>query len=362
MENSVNKRSIGILGALALAAAPAVRAEEPLTYKLYGKLDGFVEYDWNGSSGNRLSFESGGLVGSRLGVKGDFGIPDAPSAVKGIYQLESGFFFNNGRQAQGGRIFGRQGYAGVTSPWGTLTAGRQYTPLNNMQADYDAFGLGIGSPFNQGPVNNGADSRYDGSILYATPTVGGFTGNLMTALGGKIGHTSRNQYAASLNWGTGPFSVGAVWQRDDHYLLSAATQDNFLAAASVRVGPAKLMGGAQEVRVKPDAAKRIDRFEWAASASVDVTKSGQLWLSYGTGKTKDAPVSDRSQMMSAAWVETINQRFSVYVVASAVNNDEGAALFTAGTSSYGGYGYDSSAPLKNGDDPRTVATGFILQF
>jgi hypothetical protein len=71
---------------------------------LYGKLDVFAEYNSGGGKGDRVALESGGLNGSRLGLKGGADITDG---VRGIFQVEAGYFANNGSLAQGGRIFGR---------------------------------------------------------------------------------------------------------------------------------------------------------------------------------------------------------------------------------------------------------------
>ncbi len=81
------------------AAAPVLSAGSlgaNANVTLYGKLDLFAEVNGGGSQGDRLALESGGLNGTRLGVKGGADITDG---LRAIFQLESGFFANKGTLA-----------------------------------------------------------------------------------------------------------------------------------------------------------------------------------------------------------------------------------------------------------------------
>lgn len=333
----------------------AQAAEQSAT--LYGKIDAFAEYDSGGSQGSRLAFDSGGLAGTRWGVKGGMNLDSVAPDLKAIYQLEGGIFANNGRQAQGGRLFGRQIYAGVTGGFGTVTFGRQYTPLLITIATFDSFGQGYASPTNDGQVSFGLDSRYDNALIYSTPNLGGFNASAMVALGGKTGGTSNNG-AAGLNIGyaTGPLELGLAFQRDDHYLATASTVQNVFGGAAYKFGKIKLMGGYGTVRTELDAGGELRRKEWLLGSQIDVTDSGQLWLNYGTGKTEDANPSDKSSAASVAWVQSFTKQARVYFVGSVHNNDAGSALVPVGTSSSGAY------TISPGDTARALAVGFQYDF
>ena len=165
---------------------------------LYGKLDLFAEVNGGGGKGDRVALESGGLNGSRLGVKGGADISDG---LRAVFQLEAGFFANKGTLAQGGRFFGRQAYAGLEGKWGRLTAGRQYSPLYNSVISFDPYEQGYGSPTTDGNVSTGS-TRFDSSIVYATPKYAGLSGNVMVAFGGETGK-SHNVGAVSVNYENG---------------------------------------------------------------------------------------------------------------------------------------------------------------
>ncbi|HZX31342.1 MAG TPA: porin, partial [Rhodocyclaceae bacterium] len=162
------------------AATPAVVAGKPSLLNnsnvtLYGKIDVFTEYDTRGSQGTRLALESGGMNGSRWGVKGG---ADISQELRGIFQVEGGVFINKGSSAQGGLLFGRQAYAGVESKFGTFTAGRQYSPFYNMVLSFDPFEQGYGSPTNSGQFSAGT-TRYDSSLVYQSPVLKGFKATAM---------------------------------------------------------------------------------------------------------------------------------------------------------------------------------------
>src|SRR5574343_870928 len=223
----------------AASAAPAVLSAGSLganaNVTLYGKLDLFAEANGGGGQGKRLALESGGLNGSRLGVKGGADISDG---LRAVFQLESGFFANKGTLAQGGRFFGRQAYAGLEGSWGRLTAGRQYSPLYNAVISFDPFEQGYGSPTTDGHVSTGS-TRFDSSIVYASPKYAGLSANLMLAFGGETGK-SHDVAALSVNYENGPFGLSAAYQNDDHVSTSTAVVRQAFGGASYQPAAARL--------------------------------------------------------------------------------------------------------------------------
>ncbi|MFP3615972.1 porin, partial [Paraburkholderia sp. SIMBA_050] len=78
--------------------------------------------------------------GSRWGLKG---AEDLGGGLKAVFNLESGVNLQNGAFADSGRLFNRAAYVGLQSPYGTVTLGRQKTPLFDLLADtYDPLTVG----------------------------------------------------------------------------------------------------------------------------------------------------------------------------------------------------------------------------
>ena len=114
------KKSLLALVALG-AFAGAAHAQSSVT--LYGIIDeGFI-FNNNAKGGHLYGLSSGVMQGSRFGLRGT---EDLGGGLKAIFVLENGFDVNSGRLGQGGLMFGRQAYVGLSSQFGTVTLGRQY--------------------------------------------------------------------------------------------------------------------------------------------------------------------------------------------------------------------------------------------
>jgi predicted porin len=140
---------------------------------LYGIIDTGIELVTHANAAGDRVVRMPGITGefpSRWGVRGKEGLGDGLLAV---FVLESGFNTKGGTLNQGGRLFGRQAYVGLESPYGTLTFGRQYTMTYWAILDSDVLGPdiygGTGS-FDQYMPS----ARSDNTIAYKG-TFSGFT-------------------------------------------------------------------------------------------------------------------------------------------------------------------------------------------
>ncbi len=122
-----------IFGAMTVGS---VHAQASVT--LYGVADANIEYTTHnatgaGGSGSRVAVQSGGLAGSRFGLRGTEELGDG---LQALFALESAIAIDNGTLQQGGRLWGRQAFVGLAAPYGRLTFGRQYTTLFDLNASY----------------------------------------------------------------------------------------------------------------------------------------------------------------------------------------------------------------------------------
>src|ERR1700748_2322615 len=112
------KKSLITLAVLGLGtAATAAQAQSSVT--LYGLIDAGVTYvnsTKTANGGHSLIAEqdgaTAGLSGSRWGMRGN---EDLGGGLAAIFVLESGFSYNNGTSGQGGALFGRQAFVGLSS-------------------------------------------------------------------------------------------------------------------------------------------------------------------------------------------------------------------------------------------------------
>lgn len=159
----MRKRSVALAVATAIASAPAF-AQSSVT--LYGTVDTGIEFFTHatptGGTVARMPVIGGGDSPSRWGMKG---AEDLGDGLKAIFTLESGFSASNGASQQGGRLFGRQSYVGMSGPWGQLTFGRQYSMTNWGMAESNILGAGgFGGLASFDPYLLAA--RFDNSVVY----------------------------------------------------------------------------------------------------------------------------------------------------------------------------------------------------
>ncbi len=197
------------LGVIALAlAAPAAFAQSSVT--LYGVVDLGGQY----LSGHSKDVQviSGGQAGSRIGFKGS---EDLGSGYFADFVLEGGINVDTGGSAQGGQLFGRQAFGALRTPFGTASAGRQYSSIYTQTGDFSEFsnvsvgattaiigGFAGGYEPIRGSANsattstatgselNGSPARVNNSFRYTTPSFEGVKASFLYGAGEVTGDTS----------------------------------------------------------------------------------------------------------------------------------------------------------------------------
>lgn len=159
-----------LIAAVALATAFACHAENTL---FYGVLDDSLAYVSNQAGHSQTRLSNGALGSSRFGLSVDYPLNQDYRVVG---RLEGGFDINTGKLANGGRMFGRQAFAGVQSPYGTITLGRQYDlALDSLIGLSGAGRFGGVAAAHAGEEDNIWGSySLTGVIKYNSPVFAGF--------------------------------------------------------------------------------------------------------------------------------------------------------------------------------------------
>lgn len=140
----------------------AAHAASSSNVQLYGLIDSGIQYISHGPGGTgRLGAQSGGLNGSRWGMKGS---EDLGNGLRAIFTLESGFSTTTGQSLQGNRLFGRQAYVGLSDKnWGTLSLGRHNTLMIDWLSKYNPF---ANSDMGGKRMDPAFSDRTDNSVKY----------------------------------------------------------------------------------------------------------------------------------------------------------------------------------------------------
>ena len=230
--------------ALALLGAFSGAALAQSNVTLYGILDVNFQYqdpDASTQSSTR-GINSGHQSGSRWGVRGSEALSPNLNAV---FTIEGGYAPDLGTQGQGGRLFGRQAWAGLSGGWGTLVAGRVAT-FSSGTGSFDMFGntdpflTGFGDSALASTFTSAGATRLDNSVLYSSPTFGGFkfgAGYSFNANGTEGAGSGNNNRVIFLgaNFARGPFFAVVTYDIidvNDNGIAGSATTPRVSANAS----------------------------------------------------------------------------------------------------------------------------------
>ena len=331
------------------------------SFMVYGDFDEYLNHMRSSSGAKINALQDGAILRSRLGFTGtkDFG-----AGYGGAFTLETGLNATNGTQADqpnanttglttSGRLFDRQAWAGLTSPYGEVRVGRQNTDIqaNGNYIDYTERNLGS-------VVNSfGVPSRYDGDFAYISPRIAGaqLVAHYAIGGGGQQNTSTFNQGVFQLraDYVAGPIRVaysglvakaadGAVHGNEVYYHSAYANYDygqGTIYAAYIHSnngGGALNNTGGNEIgnipSVLPGTNATVNTAYDIYQVSADYRMTSTLRLGGLYGKIKDTQNSSGS---ASGWsVGAYWQAFSnvtLYSLVDEMDNNSTAAFGLAGS-------------------------------
>ncbi len=344
--------------AAAMLTLLAAGAQAQSNVTIYGVADVFLEYGKAGTKSAPTTVvreQSGGINSSRLGFKGT---EDLGGGLKANFVFEHGLLLDTGTQANAA-FWNRQSYVGLSGDWGSLTGGRQYSPLLVQQDGFDpAPGTTLyGSAYNSGVLRT--VSRVNNSVLYTSPAFGGFSGSAMVGLGEATGGFHYNRVASgSVKYAGGPFGVGLAFLHQTKPDASKESKAIWNLSGSYQVGDLQLLGALQTTRNDSQNANTLDDRREFLIGAVYTLGNGQIRTSWGQAKVKD--VSDTTaRHLSAGYIHNLSKRTAVYTVAQAIKNPDNLAYRSSG---YSFDAVDSGPAVGAGVTARAFAVGIRHRF
>ncbi|MFM0551841.1 porin [Paraburkholderia sediminicola] len=212
----MNKQVLALAVSTTMTAAFAAPALAQTSVTLYGVLDEGINYTNNVGRGHVYELASGYAQGSRWGLKG---AEELGGGLKAIFQLENGFDVSSGRLNQGGRMFGRQAFVGLSAErYGTLTFGRQYDSVVDYLAQTTANGNWAGSLFSHPFDNDNTDNsfRLDNSVKYTSPSLSGFQFGGVYSFSNDTNFANNRAYSFGGQYAYGGLLVAAAYLQADN--------------------------------------------------------------------------------------------------------------------------------------------------
>lgn len=323
--------------ALAVAGLVSGGAFAQSNVTVYGIVDTnvtFVSTSADPTAANNLSrtnVENSGLYTTRIGFKGT---EDLGGGMKASFNIES----NLGTDAPAATTLGdRLMTIGLSSSWGSLNLGRQYTPYFNVLAAGDTWAYaGRGSTIQTNALSkNGMTMhgtvRQSNSIRYDSPSFSGFTAAVLYSAGteGTTTATAKDGqgFGMSLRYANGPLAVGWAMDRvagTGAAAGTAATENNSRRAltASWNFGMAEVVGGYATAK-----AGNSDQVTNNAATYLGVRipmGSGMIRAQWAQLNDKLVTNSDATQW-SIGYQHSLSKRTTAYVTWANMNDKQNAA-------------------------------------
>lgn len=272
---STTVRSIAAAAALCCAGLASAQSTGASTVTLYGLADAGITHVSGLRAGSVTQLASGIMEGSRWGLKGNedigggyravftlesrveldtgstsnrpisgsqlsdrfsqatlMGLPGAlQPAVAGVDALLANEFGVN-VGASGNRLFDRQAFVGLVTPFGGFLAGRQYTPAYETFGTYDI--MATQSALSAGQIVAFPavfEIRTSNSLAYRIQQ-GGISGSLMYAAGEVAGDTDKGRLLGiNANYKADRFSVGLGYNTRNNELGDKSLTSTVLGAS-----------------------------------------------------------------------------------------------------------------------------------
>jgi general bacterial porin, GBP family len=223
--------------AIAVAGLGAQAAHAQSSVTLYGIADAGFTFTNNQKGSKAYQATQGNVQGSRWGLQGS---EDLGGGNKAIFKLENGFNLETGAAGQGGRLFGRSAWVGLTNDKaGTITLGRQYNSVQDYLSNLQANGVGAMSQYGNAIYDNDDINntyRTSNAVKYTTPTIAGFTANAMYAFSNSAGDFANNRaWSVGADYVNGPLRLDAAYSLVDSpatNTVGAAPSDNYYSTSS----------------------------------------------------------------------------------------------------------------------------------
>lgn len=344
--------SFTILAGLA-AGAGSVQAQSNVT--IYGIVDAAYVRESGGVAGTNSKLTSGAQSYSRIGFRGS---EDLGGGVSAVFTLENGFRIDTGEVDTSGTIFNRQAFVGLRSASaGTLTLGRQYTPWHQALAQVgDPFATGMAGTARNLFPDYGGNIRSSNTVLYAAPTIEGFTGELAYSFGEQAGNSDAGrQFGGALGYSAGPLAVRLAYNNRNSDIAAApgvtpvsrtiATNTLLVASYDFKVLKAHVGFGRDHGfnsaplgnnnnpfgGVAPTAS--VDSRDWLLGMTAPVGP-GTLLASV-THKNDRTAFNQDATAWAVGYIYPVSKRTNFYTAYGAIDNKNGAGYTVANNSEVG---------------------------
>ena len=377
------KKAILSLSILA-AMSGASQAQSNVT--LYGNVDAAVAVTNSGAPGaaNAVSVTSGTAVASYWGIRGS---EDMGGGLKAMFVLQSGLDVDTGAAktysgnpstatpaAPGGApvtgLFNMRSFVGLEGNFGSVSLGRDYTPLYWVLVDADPFRLGLYGNSQEIVLLSGTGSdrfgRASNAVFYVSPKFAGFQARVMYSLGsesagaaGTPPKDANRMWAVSGHYVAGPLVVSGAYQQIElptvagtAFTGSTGTRKDAIIAARYIIGDYSV--GAGYFNVKQPVPNSDARDVWLGGTA---TLGTGTFMAMVQRMRQDAAVGaeKKGTIFGLGYIHPLSKRTALFATYGEVINSSTATFALTGSD-------NTVAPGAAGAHVKALATGIRHSF
>jgi predicted porin len=325
----------GKLLAAALCAALPLAASAQSSVTVYGVADAAIAREDTGvAGGSRNVLASGNQTTSRFGFKG---VEDIGGGLKAMFNLEAGAQLDTGLGDSA--LFGRRAVVGLEGAFGSVTLGREYSPIADVAGATDINGQGFYgtnlNSFNAGRLTR----RLSNSVNYKSPSLSGFKLGAAYSAGEQTTGASQTLMGVSASYTMGNLFLGAGYHTIERQLTG--DDKEMILGAAYKMGAVELRGNYMEA----DPVGNNNQYEQINAGASYTFGANKV---FGNFQRSELENGARGNGFSFAYSYTLSKRTNVYAAYAKISNNN-LALFginSAGSSATppaGAFGADPKA-------------------
>jgi len=308
-----------LIAMAAIAAMGAASAE----MTIYGKVDlGLTSSTSTAGPNQGVAVTSGNYSTSRFGFNGS---TDLGGGLKGSFMMETGFDAANpgtsvdsDGKTNGATVFGNRGAsAAISGSGGTVSLGNQFSPYSmaswNEPLEYDGFSTLYWAWQANGVHQEGFWHKK--SVMYTSPTVGGFNASVMYANAADATATDSGSTFTSVgaNYANGPMTI-AFGQETTKAAVTGLATNAWQLSAAYAMGAATVYVGVEGATAAGGAVSDGKDTGWDLGANIGLGNGNAVQLGYGSEKSTavGATLESTVTALSAVFVKEWNKATRIY--------------------------------------------------
>ncbi|WP_208280308.1 porin [Massilia oculi] len=301
------------LAAAVLSSLPLF-AQAQTNVQIYGVMDAAIALEDTDAPGEdrRTTVSSGNQSSSRLGFRGT---EDLGNGLKALFNIEAGVSLDTG--ATDSQTFGRRAVVGLQGDFGTLTVGREYSPIAAVAAASDINGQGLYGSNLSAFGTNRLTRRLANSVNYKSNSLSGFVVNAAYSTGEKTVDPSGDLLGASLEYKNGGLYLGAGYHTIER--LSEGDDKEMAFGAGYNFGAFEIKGNWMKAEVEGTGAAADIEYTNANIGASYAVGANKFFLNFQQQKLDNSDA--KGNTVSVSYTYSLSKRTNIYTTYAQLRNN-----------------------------------------